>query len=163
MKISLVVAASNNNVIGKENRLLWSLPNDMKHFKNITWGMPVVMGRKTFEGFKRPLSGRKNIVLSAQKNLKIAGAIVVSNKHDAELLVKEMDVKEMMIIGGGEIYKMYFPKADRIYLTRVNTVLEGDTYFPAIAENEWKLVSRIENKSDEKHAYDYAFEIWERN
>ncbi len=110
MNISLVVAASTNNMIGKDNRLLWSLPNDMRHFKNVTWGMPVVMGRKTFETFKRPLPGRKNIVLSNQKDLKIDGAIVVSSTSDVELLVKEMDVKEMMVIGGGEIYKMYFPK-----------------------------------------------------
>ncbi|MFV0606307.1 MAG: dihydrofolate reductase [Niabella sp.] len=162
MNISLVVAASNNNVIGKDNHLLWSLPNDMKHFKNVTWGMPVVMGRKTFESFKRPLPGRKNIVLSNQKNLTIDGALVVSNKSDAELLIKEMDVKEMMVIGGGEIYKMFFPKANRIYLTRVDTVAEGDTTFPAIDEKSWKLISKVDNKADEKHAFDYSYEVWER-
>lgn len=162
MNISLVVAASANNMIGKDNRLLWSLPNDMRHFKNVTWGMPVVMGRKTFETFKRPLPGRKNIVLSTQKDLKIDGAIVVANMRDAELLVREMDVKEMMVIGGGEIYKMYFPKANKIYMTRVDTVIEGDTTFPVIDEKNWKLVSKIENKADEKHAYDYTYELWER-
>ncbi len=162
MNISLVVAASANNMIGKDNRLLWSLPNDMRHFKNVTWGMPVVMGRKTFETFKRPLPGRKNIVLSTQKDLKIDGAIVVANMRDAELLVREMDVKEMMVIGGGEIYKMYFPKANKIYMTRVDTVIEGDTTFPVIDEKSWKLVSKIENKADEKHPYDYTYELWER-
>lgn len=162
MKISLVVAASNNNAIGKNSRLLWSLPNDMRHFKNVTWGMPIVMGRKTFETFKKPLPGRKNIVLSNQKGLNIDGAIVLNKINDVSFLVKEMDVKELMVIGGGEIYKMYFPKADRIYLTRVDTVIEGDTYFPAITEKEWKLVSRLENSADEKHAYSYSYEIWER-
>lgn len=162
MNISLVVAASENNVIGKDNRLLWSLPNDMRHFKNVTWGMPVVMGRKTFETFKRPLPGRKNIVLSTQKDLKIDGAIVVAGMRDAELLVRELDVKEMMVIGGGEIYKMYYPKANKIYMTRVDTVIEGDTTFPVIDEKSWKLVSKIENKADEKHAYDYSYELWER-
>lgn len=162
MNISLVVAASTNNVIGKDNNLLWSLPNDMRHFKNVTWGMPVVMGRKTFESFKKPLPGRKNIVLSNQKDLKIDGAIVVSGMSDAELLVREMDVKEMMVIGGGEIYKMYFPKANKIYLTRVDTVIEGDTTFPVIDEKNWKLVSKIDNKADEKHAFDYSYELWER-
>ncbi len=162
MNISLVVAASANNVIGKDNRLLWSLPNDMRHFKNVTWGMPVVMGRKTFETFKRPLPGRQNIVLSNQKDLKIDGALVVNKMSDAELLVREMDVKEMMVIGGGEIYKMYFPKAQRIYLTRVDTVIEGDTTFPVIDEKSWTRVSKIDNKADEKHAYDYSFELWER-
>ncbi|MCH5720682.1 dihydrofolate reductase [Niabella hibiscisoli] len=134
MIISLVVAASNNNIIGKDNRLVWSLPDDMKHFKNVTWGMPVVMGRKTFESFKRPLPGRKNIVLSNQKGLKIDGAIVLNSVKDVAFMVKEADVKELMVIGGGEIYKMYYPKANRIYMTRVDTVIEGDTHFPVIEE-----------------------------
>lgn len=162
MKISLVVAASNNNVIGKSNQLLWNLPEDMQHFKNVTWGMPVVMGRKTFESFKHPLRGRKNIVLSNQKALKIDGAIVVNSMKDVELLVNEMDVKELMVIGGGEIYKMYYPKADKLYVTRVDAVLEGDTYFPPIEEKEWQLVSRVKNTADEKHAYAYTYELWER-
>ena len=162
MTISLVVAASNNNIIGKDNRLLWSLPDDMKHFKNVTWGMPVVMGRKTFESFKRPLPGRKNIVLSNQKGLKIDGAIVLNSMKDVEFMVKEADVKEMMVIGGGEIYRMYYPKAQKIYMTRVNTVIDGDTGFPVIDEKEWTLVSSVSNKADDKHAFDYAYELWER-
>lgn len=162
MNISLVVAASNNNVIGKDNRLVWNLPNDMRHFKNITWGMPIVMGRKTFESFKRPLQGRKNIVLSSQKDLKIDGAIVLNTPKDVEFLVKEMDVKELMVIGGGEIYKMYYPKANKIYITRVDTIIEGDTFFPTIEEKEWKLVSSIHNVADENHAYNYTYELWEK-
>ncbi|WP_018626712.1 dihydrofolate reductase [Niabella aurantiaca] len=162
MLISLVAAASNNNVIGKDNKLLWSLPNDMKHFKNVTWGMPVVMGRKTFESFKQPLAGRKNIVLSTNKNLKIDNAIVARSLKDVELLVKEMDVKELMVIGGGEIYKLYLPKADRIYLTRVDTALEGDAFFPVFDQDAWTLTSKQEYKADEKHVFDYTFELWER-
>jgi len=162
MIVSLVVAASANNVIGKDNRLLWSLPNDMRHFKNVTWGLPVVMGRKTFESFKRALPGRKNIVLSTQKNLKIDGATVVSSMNDVALLVKEMDVKELMVIGGGEIYKLYLPNANRIYLTRVDTEVEGDTTFPVIDEKNWKRVSKIDNKADGKHAFNYSYELWER-
>lgn len=162
MNISLVVAASNNNIIGKDNHLLWSLPEDMKHFKNVTWGMPVVMGRKTFETFKRPLPGRKNIVLSNQKGLKAEGAIVLNSMRDVELIAKEMDVKELMVIGGGEIYKMYYPKSNRIYLTRVDTVIDGDTSFPPIDEKEWQLISAIKNYADEKHAYNYSYELWER-
>lgn len=162
MKISLVVAASENNVIGKNNALLWHLPKDLKHFKNITWGMPVLMGRKTFESFKNSLPGRKNIVLSNQKKLKIANAVVVNSMKDAEMLMKEMDVKELMVIGGGEIFKMYYPKADTIYMTRVHTVIEGDAYFPVIQEKEWKCVDKKEYKADDKHVYDYDFEIWQR-
>ncbi|ANH83793.1 diacylglycerol kinase [Niabella ginsenosidivorans] len=163
MIISLVAAAANNNVIGKDNKLLWSLPNDMKHFKNVTWGMPVVMGRRTFESFKQPLAGRKNIVLSNNKNYKIKNAIVARSLKDVELLVKEMDVKELMVIGGGEIYKLYLPKASRIYLTRVNVALDGDAYFPDFDQSEWTLKSTIENKADDKHLYNYDFELWERN
>ncbi len=162
MTISLVVAISNNYAIGKDNQLMWSLPNDMKHFKNITWALPVVMGRKTFEGLKKPLPGRKNIVLSTKKNLTIEGAIVTNSLADVAFLVKEMDVKEMMVIGGGEIFELYFPKANKIFLTRVNTAMEGDTYFPEINDKEWTLTSKVENLADEKHAFDYSFEIWER-
>ncbi len=162
MVISLVVAASNNNIIGKNNQLLWSLPEDMKHFKNITWGMPIVMGRKTFESFKKPLPGRKNIVLSNQKGLKTDGAIVLNSVKDVEFMVNAMDVKELMVIGGGEIYKMYFSKAKKIYMTRVDAVLEGDTHFPTIEEKEWQLVNSIKMYKDEKHAFDYTFETWER-
>lgn len=162
MIISLVVAASTNNVIGKNNQLVWNLPEDMKHFRNTTWGMPIVMGRKTFETFKRPLPGRKNIVLSNQKGLKINGAIVLNDMKDVEFLVKEMDVKEMMVIGGGEIYNAYFPKASRIYLTRVDAVVEGDTFFPGIEEKDWKRISSIKNKANDKHAFDFSYEVWER-
>lgn len=162
MKISLVVAASTNNVIGGDNQLPWALPNDMRHFKNITWGMPIVMGRKTFESFKKPLPGRKNIVLSTKKGLTIDGAIVLNTPSDVEFLVKEMDVKEVMVIGGGEIFNLYFNKASAIYLTRVHTTIEGDTYFPAIDEKVWKRVSCVNNPADEKHAYSYDFELWEK-
>lgn len=162
MNISLVVAASDNNVIGKNNQLVWNLPDDMKHFKNVTWGMPVVMGRKTFESFKRPLPGRKNIVLSNQKDIKIEGAIVLNSMQDVEFLVKEMDVKEIMVIGGGEVYKMYYPKANKIFMTRVNAVVEGDTFFPLIEQKDWTLVSSIKNAADEKHVYSFDYELWER-
>lgn len=161
MVISLVVAAANNNVIGKDNQLLWRLPNDMRFFKNVTWGMPVVMGRKTFESLKEPLKGRKNIVLSRQR-LVGENVVVVNSLDDAIFLVKQMDVKEMMVIGGGEIYKLAFEKAKRIYLTRVDAEPEGDTYFPAIDPKVWKLVSQQDHEADAQHAYNYSFQVWER-
>lgn len=161
MVISLVVAAANNNVIGKDNQLLWRLPNDMRFFKNVTWGMPVVMGRKTFESLKEPLKGRKNIVLSRQR-LVGENVVVVNSLDDAIFLVKQMDVKEMMVIGGGEIYKLAFEKAKRIYLTRVDAEPEGDTYFPAIDLKVWKLVSQQDHEADAQHAYNYSFQVWER-
>lgn len=162
MTISFVVAAANNNVIGKEGQLPWSLPNDMKFFKNVTWGMPVVMGRKTFESLGKPLPGRKNIILTRQPNWQIEGTVAVKSFEDAVFLVKEMDVKEMMVIGGGEIFKMLFDKAKRIYITRVDAEPEGDAFFPVISSNEWKLVSKKDHEADEKHQYNYSFQVWER-
>jgi dihydrofolate reductase len=163
MIISFVVAAANNNVIGKDNQLVWNLPNDMKFFKNVTWGMPVVMGRKSFDSLGKPLPGRKNIILTRQSGWNVKGTVAVKNFDDAMLLVKEMDVKEMMVIGGGEIFKLLFDKAKRIYLTRVDAEPEGDTFFPALDPKEWKLVSRKDHEADEKHAYNYSFQVWERN
>lgn len=162
MTISFVVAAANNNVIGKDNQLVWNLPNDMKFFKNVTWGMPVVMGRKTYEALGKPLPGRKNIILTRQADWKAAGTVAVKSFDDAVLLVKEMDVKEMMVIGGGEIFKMLMPKASRIYMTRVDAAPEGDAFFPEIDPKEWKLVSRKDHQVDIKHAYNYSFQVWER-
>ncbi|MBL7729640.1 MAG: dihydrofolate reductase, partial [Chitinophagaceae bacterium] len=103
MKISLVVAAASNNAIGKEGKMPWHLPNDMKHFKNVTWGMPVVMGRKTFESLGKPLTGRKNIVISRQPGWNAAGTIVVKSIEDALFVASQADVNEVMVIGGGEI------------------------------------------------------------
>ncbi|HMR92352.1 MAG TPA: dihydrofolate reductase [Chitinophagaceae bacterium] len=162
MIISLVVAAANNHVIGKDNQLLWKLPNDMRHFKNITWGMPVVMGRKTFESLGRPLPGRKNLVLTKQADWEAEGVLPVKKIEDAIFLVQQMDVKEMMVIGGGEIYQAVFDKAKRIYLTRVDGEPEGDTFFPPIDPKKWRLVSKQDQEADEKHAYNYSFQVWEK-
>ncbi|HET6994547.1 MAG TPA: dihydrofolate reductase [Chitinophagaceae bacterium] len=162
MTISLVVAAAKNNAIGKDNKLLWCLPNDMKFFKNVTWGMPVVMGRKTFEALGKPLKGRKNIIITRQNNWKQEGTIAVKTLDDAQFLVNNMDVKEMMVIGGGEIYRMAFEKAKRIYITRVDAELEGDTYFPVINPQEWRLVSNQDHATDDHHKYAYSFQVWER-
>jgi dihydrofolate reductase len=160
--ISLVVAASNNNAIGKDNKLLWHLPNDLKFFKNVTWGLPVVMGRKSFDSLGKPLAGRKNIVITRQDDWNAEGTIPVKSLEDALFLVRNMDVKEMMVLGGGEIYRLAFEKAKRIYMTRVDAELEGDTYFPVIDPKEWKLVSQKDHEADEKHKYAYSFQIWER-
>jgi dihydrofolate reductase len=162
MFISFVVAAANNNVIGKDNQLVWNLPNDMKFFKNVTWGMPVVMGRKSFESLGKALPGRKNIVLTRQDGWTAKDTIVVRSMDEAKAVVKEMDVKEMMVIGGGEIFKMVFPEAKRIYLTRVNAEPEGDAFFPEVDPAEWKLVSKKDHEADSKHAYSYSFQVWER-
>lgn len=162
MTISLVVAAASNNAIGKDGKMPWHLPNDMKHFKNITWGMPVVMGRKTFESLGKPLTGRKNIVISRQNNFLQEGAVVVNSIDDALFIANETDAKEVMVIGGGEIYKALMEKAGRIYLTRVDAEPEGDTFFPVIDPKVWSLTSQKDQEADEKNAYNYSFQTWER-
>ena len=165
MIISLIVAASTNNAIGKDNKLLWHLPNDMKFFKNTTWGMPVVMGRKTFEALAgEPLPGRFNFVVTRQLGWKPAreSVRVAPGLRAALDMAKETDCKETFVIGGGEIYKGAMPVADRIYMTRVHAVLEGDTFFPVIDEKDWKLVSELAFPADEKHAYAYSFQLWQR-
>ena len=162
MTISFVLAAATNNVMGVKGDLPWSLPNDMKHFKNITWGMPVIMGRKTFESLGKPLAGRKNIVITRQPGWKQEGTVVVNKFEDALFLVGEADVREAMVIGGGEIFKAYFDRATRIYLTRVDATPEGDTFFPEIDPKQWRLVSQQDYEADERHAYNYSFQTWER-
>jgi dihydrofolate reductase len=165
MIISLIVAASTNNAIGKDNKLLWHLPNDMKFFKNTTWGMPVVMGRKTFEALAgEPLPGRFNFVITRNKNWDPGRAKVqvAPDLPTALKLAARTDCKETFIIGGGEIYKESMSIADRIYMTRVHANLDGDTFFPVIDEASWTMTSHLDFPADEKHAYAYSFQVWER-
>jgi dihydrofolate reductase len=162
MNLSLVVAASTNNIIGKNNQLLWRLPNDMKFFKNTTWGMPVIMGRKTFESLGKALAGRTNIVITRNKDWKAEGAQVASNLEQALVAAAATDAKESYVIGGGEIYAQTLPLANRVYLTRVHAVIEGDTAFPVLNETEWQLLSQLDFSADDKHAYAYSFQVWQR-
>jgi dihydrofolate reductase len=160
--ISLVVAASTNNCIGKNNQLPWHLPNDLKFFKNTTWGMPVVMGRKTFESVNKILPGRFNIVITRQQDWKADGVIVASDLDDAFKRSAATNCKETFIIGGGDIFRQSMEMADRIYMTRVHTDLDGDTFFPVIDENKWQLTSNQDFKADEKHAFAYSFQTWQK-
>jgi dihydrofolate reductase len=162
MIISLVVAAAKNNVIGMGGEMPWHLPEDMKHFKNITWAMPVIMGRKTFETLKKPLAGRKNIVITRQQGWHADGTIVVKNLDDALFIASEADAKEVFVIGGGEIYRLAFERAKRIYLTWVNAEPEGDTFFPELNTSIWRLISQKDHEPDEKNKYAYSFQVWER-
>ena len=158
--ISLVVAVSENNAIGKNNQLLWHLPNDLKFFKNTTWGGVVIMGRKTFESVNKPLPGRTNIVITKQVNWTSENVIVVNSIEAAIQKAKDLNFKEIFIIGGGEIYKESISIADKIYLTKVHTTIEGDTYFPEIQLSQWNMISNKDFSSDEKHAFDYSFQEW---
>ena len=162
MTISLVVAAASNNAIGKDGKMPWHLPNDMRHFKNVTWGMPVMMGRKTFESLGKVLAGRKNIVISRQPGWQAKGTVTVKNIEDALFVARETDAKEVMVIGGGEMYTALFDRATRIYLTRVEAEPEADTFFPSLDPKQWWLVSQKNHEADEKNAYNYSFQVWER-
>ena len=160
--LSLIVAAAENNAIGKDNQLLWHLPNDLKFFKNTTWGMPVIMGRKTFEAVNKPLPGRFNIVITRQADWKAEGTISATDLQDALQKAKATNCNEIFVIGGGEIYKQSIEIADKIYMTRVHASFDADTFFPAIDENKWKLTNNIDFEIDEKHKYAYSFQTWQR-
>lgn len=161
--ISLVVAAAENNVIGKDNKLLWHLPNDMKFFKNTTWGMPVIMGRKTYESLGKPLAGRTNIIMTRDKDWSANGTQTASNLEEALKVAADTDAKEAYIIGGGEIFKQALPLASKIYLTRVHASPEGDAFFPSFNQSEWNLLSQLDFSPDAKHAYAYSFQVWQRS
>jgi dihydrofolate reductase len=162
MKVSLVVAASDNHMIGKDNQLLWHLPKDMKFFKDTTWAMPVIMGRKTFESLgKRVLPGRLNIILTKQTGLKYDHTEVVDSLEAAIAIAAKEQYAEVFVIGGGQIYQEAMPIADTIYMTRVHTQIEGDTSFPAM-DAEWELMYSYPNQADEKHAYAFDFECWKK-
>ena len=162
MTISLIVAAAENNSIGKDNRLLWHLPNDLKFFKNMTWGMPVIMGRKTFESVNKPLPGRFNIVITGQAGWSAPGVIAVASMEAALQAARDTNCKEVFIIGGGEIYKQMMAMAEHVYLTRVHQNFEGDTFFPALDSEQWQLVSEHKFIADDKHAFAYSFQTWDK-
>ena len=157
MRISLVVAASKNNVIGRDRGLPWHLPDDLRHFKRLTVGKPVIMGRRTFESIGRPLPDRRNIVMTRDANYAADGCDVVTSVEEA--LDAAQGAGEVMVIGGGQVYRDFLPHADRLYLTRVQADVEGDTYFRDIDRIRWRLVSSEHHDADEKHAY--AFDLME--
>ena len=161
MKVSLIVAAAENGVIGKDNDLIWHLPKDMRFFKETTLNHHVIMGRKNFESIPhkyRPLPNRTNIILTRKTDYKADGCVVVNSVETALEIAKENGDKEPFIIGGGQIYKLALEAnlVDKIYLTKVHHAYDGDTFFPKLGNN-WKEICRIDCKSDEKHAHDYSF------
>ncbi len=160
--VSLIVAAANNDAIGKGNEMLWHLPEDLKFFKNITWGMPVIMGRKTFESVGKPLPGRTNIIVTTNNDWSAEGTIATTNIDDALEAAKATNAKEIFITGGGEIYKQTIAIANRIYLTRVNTEIDGDAFFPTVDETIWEKVFEKNVMADEKNKFDMSFQRWER-
>ena len=159
-QITLIVAAAENNAIGKNNQMPWHLPNDFKYFKKNTLGHSVVMGRKTFESIGKPLIDRRNIILTRNLNYTHEDVDVANSVQ--EVLNYCRDEREIFIIGGAEIYKQTLPFANTVLLTRVHTNIDGDAYFPELLDHEWKLVRAERHEKDDKHAYNYTFEVYER-
>jgi dihydrofolate reductase len=160
MIVTAVVAISENHVIGKDNQLLWYLPNDLKHFKDITTGHTVIMGRKTFDSVGKPLPKRRNIIITRQA-IAIAGCEVVNSVEAALALCAGEE--EVFVVGGAEIYKLALPLTNRIYLTVVHKQFEGDSFFPEINKQEWKEVFREDHQPDEKNSLPYSFITYERH
>ncbi len=152
--LSIIVAVAENNVIGKDNSLIWKLPRDMRHFKETTTGHYIIMGRKTFESNGRPLPNRTNVIITRDQDYKADGCVVVHSLEDA---IKEAkDDLEAFIIGGGVIYDLAMPIVDRIYLTKIHNSFEGDTFFPEINMEEWNVVEERKFEPDEKNKYPFT-------
>jgi dihydrofolate reductase len=169
--LSMIVATADNNVIGKDNTMPWHLPADLAYFKRVTLGKPIIMGRKTYESIGMALPGRRNIIISRDENYipngkGAEGVDVVTSVEKALALVDGSDgnkaVEEIMVIGGGAIYKHCLPNADRLYITHINASIDGDTQFPAYNDGTWLKTHNELRVSDEKNAYDLDFCVYER-
>jgi len=165
IRISLIVAAADDDAIGRDNSLLWHLPNDMRHFKNMTWGMPVVMGRRTFESIgSKPLPGRFNIVLTRQMPAVPQEGVWHASHPEAALeWALSTQCREVFIAGGGEVYAQFMAQAHRVYLTRVHTCIPDATvHFRGFQPADWQLVSQIRFHQDAKNPFDHSFQTWQR-
>jgi dihydrofolate reductase len=156
----MVVAASTNNVIGKAGELPWRLPEDLRRFKRLTMGKPIVMGRRTFESIGRPLPGRRNIVVSRRPGLRLDGC-EVSDSPDAALALAGQ-VAEIMVIGGQQLFEALLPRCTRIHMTRVHETIEGDAFFPELPPDEWQVVWSEPHPATQEQHLAYTFEILER-
>jgi dihydrofolate reductase len=157
MPISLVVAVSENGVIGRDGGLPWHLPADLKHFRAITMGRSILMGRKTHASIGRPLPGRRNLILSHDHTYRAEGCLVVNSMEAALQTVSPEE--ELMVVGGEALYRLTLPLAQRIYLTRVHAVIEGSVRFPALQVSDWKESRREDYRANARNPYDYSF-IW---
>ncbi|QCR22933.1 dihydrofolate reductase [Pontibacter sp. SGAir0037] len=154
--IAIVVAIAENNVIGKDNQLIWHLPADLRHFKQLTLGHPIIMGRKTFESIGKPLPGRTSIIITRQQDYQVEDCVVVHSVEEALAKAKELD-ERASIIGGAEIYRQALPFTDTVYLTRLHHTFEGDTFFPELPAEDWQQVAEAFHEPDEKNKYSYSF------
>jgi dihydrofolate reductase len=156
----MIAAASENNALGKNNELVWHLPNDFKRFKSLTSGHHIIMGRKTFESFPKPLPNRTHVVITRQENYNPEGCIVVNSMEKA--IEKCPSDEAIFIIGGGEIYNLGLPFSDKIELTRVHHTFEADAFFPEIDPKDWELENSEFQPKDDKHQFDYSYQTYIR-
>jgi dihydrofolate reductase len=165
MKLSLIVAAGEDNGIGKDGQLMWRIQNDMRFFKNTTWAFPVIMGRKTYDEMGKALDGRSNIVITRNTDWKVSDALTVGSLQQAIEEARKLHTKEVFIVGGAQIYAQAIPFADRIYMTRVHANFpEADVHFPDTVQwNEWTLVKEQRFEADEKNQYAHTIQVWDRN
>ncbi len=159
MTLSIIVATDRKNAIGKNNQLLWHLPADLKFFKTVTMGHPVVMGRKTFQSIGRTLPGRKNIIITRDTNFTFPGVIVYNS---LEAWMKEAGEEKVFVIGGADIYRQTLHHCSEVYRTLVDAEFDADTYFPEIPNGEFELIWEEKHNKDEKNSYDYVFQKWVR-
>jgi dihydrofolate reductase len=158
--ITLIVAVADSGVIGRDNALPWHLPDDLKRFKQLTMGKPMIMGRKTFESIGKPLPGRQNIVVTRDTNYRRDGVTVA---HDVDTAVRAAgDVPEVMVIGGAELFRRFLPVAGRVHLTRVHADIAGDVHWPELDARKWRKVDSQHHDADERHAWPLSFEMWEK-
>ena len=162
MHISMIAAMAHDRVIGLDNQMPWHLPADLAHFKRVTLGKPVLMGRKTFESIGRPLPGRRNLVISRNLDYQADGVEMVSSVEVALARLQGEGVEELMVIGGGYLYEQLLPRADRLYLTRIDLAVEGDTCFPTFSDADWLKLKCESHDPDEKNPHPYCFETWQR-
>ncbi|HSV87135.1 MAG TPA: dihydrofolate reductase [Bacteroidales bacterium] len=162
MKIALIAAVANNHVIGAENRLIWHLPADLKHFKELTMGHTMIMGRKTFESIGKALPGRRNIVITRSKGYVAQGCEIANSTDDALKMAGKSET--VFVIGGSEIFEQTInhPQTKILYITRIFACFEGDAFFPSVNPSRWKLVERLDRKPDEKNQYPYTFLTYHR-
>lgn len=162
MQLIIVAAVAENRVIGKNNQLVWRLPNDLKHFKRLTMGRPMIMGRKTFESFDEPLNGRTSIIITRDSTYSAEGCPVVHSLEAAIEVARPLH-DEVIIAGGEEIYRMALPITDVMYLTEVKSQPEGDAFFPEFSKNDWRETARESFPADARHQCAYDFVTWERS
>lgn len=166
IRLAVIVAAAENGVIGRNNGLPWHLPQDLRYFKRVTMGKPIVMGRKTFESIGRPLPGRANIVITRNPDFTAEGVRVVASLDEALRLAGDIALidgaQELVVIGGAEIYKASIPRADRLYITEVHATVQGDAFLPEIDWVHWCEVGREHHAASDANPYDYSFVVYER-